>query len=244
MNNVKANISLIVVSIILGFVISVHSKTINQALGDSNTPLLRSKDLAVELESIKGQKELLENELLNLENKVKQYEGDAAKENVYIGELSKELTKYKMYSGYTEVHGPGLVITLDDPDKDAYYGDDTSYIVSNYDYILQLISALNITGAEAISINDQRYTAFTEIISIGGNHLNVNGISISTPIVIKVIGNQENLENSLRMKGGVVWNLQFAECKVDIVRNDDVKINKYNKIKDYKFAVPVNDSIE
>lgn len=244
MNNFKANISLVIVSLILGFVISVHSKTINQALGNSNTPLLRSKELAVELESLKNEKSSLENELSTLENKVKQYEGDAAKENVYINELTKELTRYKMYSGYTEVKGPGLVITIDDPDKDAYYGDDSSYIINNYDYILQLISALNITGAEAISINDQRYTSFTEIISIGGNHLNVNGISISTPIVIKVIGNQENLENSLRMKGGVVWNLQYAECKVDIVRSDEVKIPKYNKIKDYKFAMPVSDSVE
>jgi len=241
MNKMKSNLAMVMVCIILGFVLTIHFKTINETLGDSKNPAMRSKELAVELESFKQEKELLENELESLDIKVKQYESEASKESVYVNELSKELLKYRVLSGYEALKGPGVRITIDDPDRDVYYGENTSYIINNYDYLLQLISALNITGAEGIAINGQRYTSYTEIINIGGNHLNVNGISISTPIVIETIGNQENLYNSLQMKGGVLWNLKFAECKVDVVRDDNIKIPKYNKIREFEFATPIND---
>lgn len=241
MNKIKSNLAMIVVCIILGFVLTIHFKTINEALGDSKNPAIRSKELAVELDNFKHEKETLEKALATLDTKVKQYENEASKESVYVNELSKELLKYRILAGYEALKGPGVKIIIDDPERDVYYGDDTGYIISNYDYLLQLISALNITGAEGISINGQRYTSYTEIISIGGNHLNINGISISTPIVIETIGNQENLYNSLQMKGGVLWNLELAECKVDIIKDDNIEIPKYNKIRELEFATPVND---
>ncbi|MCT4661953.1 MAG: DUF881 domain-containing protein [Tissierellales bacterium] len=240
MNKLKTNIALVIVCVVLGFALTIHFKNINDTLGDSKNPSIRSKELALELESLKKEREALQNEVLNLDAKVKKYESDASEESVYVNSLSKELLKYRILSGYEALTGEGIRITIDDPDRNVYYGDASSYIIDNYDHLLQLISALNITGAEGISINGQRYTSFTEIINIGGNHLNVNGKSISTPIIVEAIGNKENLYSAMNMKGGVLWNLEYAECKVDIIKDDNIQIPKYNKIREFEFATPIN----
>ena len=51
MNKMKSNLAMVMVCIILGFVLTIHFKTINETLGDSKNPAMRSKELAVELES-------------------------------------------------------------------------------------------------------------------------------------------------------------------------------------------------
>jgi len=89
-------------------------------------------------------------------------------------------------AGYVDLQGPGVIIEIYDPPVDVQYGIEYS-IVDDIDLILQTISVLNAAQAEAISINDQRYTAYTEIVR-AGDHIEVNGVSINSPIVIKAIG--------------------------------------------------------
>ena len=62
-----------------------------------------------------------------------------------------------------------------------------------------MISVLNAADAEAISINDQRYTSHTEIVR-AGNHIEINGVSTNSPIIIKAIGNADTLESALAIR--------------------------------------------
>ena len=89
--------------------------------------------------------------------------------------------------------------------------------------ILQTISVLNAAEAEAISINDQRYTAFTEIEK-AGNHIEINGVSIGAPIIIKAIGDPETLESALAIKRGIVWTLEYYDYNVHLTKE---KMFKY-----------------
>ena len=103
------------------------------------------------------------NALDEAENKIKQYEKGEADNNIYAENLYKDLEKYRILAGYVDLEGPGISIwkfkTLL---LDVQFGIEYS-IVDDIDLILQTISVLNAAEAEAISINDQRYTAFTEI---------------------------------------------------------------------------------
>ena len=69
--------------------------------------------------------------------------------------------KYRMLAGYLELEGPGVVLEINDPPLDLQIGDGYT-IVDELHLVLMVISVLNAADAEAISINDQRYTAFTE----------------------------------------------------------------------------------
>ncbi len=244
MYDLKSKIAITLICVLLGIVIAIQFNTVNSTVGPGKIPFQRSKELIVELNKLKDEKEKLTTELNNLENKVKQYEDNVSKESVYINQLSKELLKYKIFAGYEKVEGPGIILTIDDPPIDVVHGDETSIIVENYDLILQIISYLNVSDAEAISINDLRYTGFTELLQVS-NHLNVNGVSIGPPIKIMAIGDPEKLETALRLKGGVVYMLEnWYGLAIKITREDNVVIPRYNKIKELRYAEPINNSFD
>jgi len=247
MKNFSSKFALGIVCIILGIILTIQYKTVNKTVGIGYLPTQKSKELSIELKKLQDDRDKLLNELNNLESKIKKYENEASEENVYIDELRKELEKYKMFAGYLDAEGPGITVTIDDPSMEILYGEELSFyenyslIVEYYDYILTIISNLNIADAEAISINDLRYTGFSELLSVG-NHLNFNGVSIGTPIEIKAIGSPEELESAL-IHGGVIDIMENdLDFKITISRHENIKIPRYNGVDDLRYLKPVKNN--
>ncbi|WDV44176.1 DUF881 domain-containing protein [Clostridiaceae bacterium M8S5] len=241
MNNAKNKLAIGIVCIFLGLIISLQFRTVNRVVGKGNLIGNRARELSAEGEKLLKDKEELIKQLEECNNKIKKYEEDASKENVYIEELTKEKQKLKMIAGLETVEGPGIELTIDDPDIEVLIGDNTSYFVYNYDTIMTIISFLNTAEAEAISINGLRYTNYTEILPVG-NHLNINRVSIGAPIVIKAIGKPDKLEAALVFKGGIIDNLKKNELQVDIKQKDKVTIEGYKNIVDFRYAQPAENN--
>ena len=147
-----------------------------------------------------------------------------------------------MLGGYKDVKGEGITIQIDNPPLEMQLGDENNIMIEHYTFLLEVISLLNAVDAEAISINDQRYTTFTEIVP-AGNTLEINGTSFGTPIVIKAIGDSEDMENALSIKGGIVWLMEEGyNLKVKIDKKEEVIIPKYEKVKNFKYGKPLEDS--
>ncbi len=89
-----------------------------------------------------------------------------------------------------EVTGEGIEIILRD--------NETTVISAND--ILTLVNQLIISGAEAISINNNRYNNNTDIVSVNGKEILVSSKRIVSPYVIRAIGNKKNLESSITIK--------------------------------------------
>src|SRR5690606_27447638 len=115
-------------------------------------------------------------------------------------------------------------------------------IVDDIDLILQTISVLNAAQAEAISINDQRYTSFTEVVR-AADHIEINGVSINSPIVIKAIGDLETLESALSIKRGIVWTLRYYNYEVNLRKENNIKIPKYRKLVEFVYSKPVEEQV-
>ena len=90
----------------------------------------------------------------------------------------------------------------------------------------ELGDELRAAGAEAISVNGQRLTGVSEI-RCAGPTLSVNNVRSSAPFEIRAIGEKKSLENSLRMRGGVVETLGVWGIQLDITASDDVYIPPY-----------------
>lgn len=243
MKGFKNKIALTLVCVILGVILAIQFKTVKKTFGEGDyIPSQRSEVLVTELKKLKDEKEALQKELDKLENKVEQYEKGEADKNTVVEDLYSQLKEYKMLAGYEDVEGPGIILKLDDVKGDYQYWDGSSTVVHNYDWLLQIISTLNAAGAEAISVNGQRYTSFTEI-EAAGNHLMINGESSTTPVVIKAIGNPENLENALRMKGRIIWLIINEGFPIDIQiqKQENVQIPKYTKIWEFRYATEALD---
>jgi uncharacterized protein YlxW (UPF0749 family) len=109
------------------------------------------------------------------------------------GELAGE-------AGMNPVHGPGLVVTLDDAQRDTNgrFPRDASPddLVVHQQDIEAVLNALWSAGAEAIQMQDQRIIA-TSMPRCVGNTLLLNGRTYSPPYAITAIGNASAMQAAL-----------------------------------------------
>ena len=242
MKNIRGKIAVVLVSILLGIILAIQFKTVNKTVGEGVLPTQREQQLDIELKKVQEERDALIKALDEAENKIDQYERGEADNDVYVENLYKDLEKYRLLAGYVDIEGPGIILEIKDPPVDVQYGVEYS-IVDDIDLILQTISVLNAAQAEAISINDQRYTAFTEIVR-AADHIEVNGVSINSPIVIKAIGDPETLESALSIKRGIVWTFRYYNYDVNLIKDNNIRIPKYRKLVEFVYSKPVEEQAE
>jgi len=242
MKNNRAKIAIVLVSILLGIILAIQFKTVNKTVGEGVLPTQRAQQLAIELKKAQEERDALVKALNEAESKIAQYERGEADNDVYVENLYKDLEKYRLLAGYVDIEGPGIILEIKDPPVDVQYGVEYS-IVDDIDLILQTISVLNAAQAEAISINDQRYTSFTEVVR-AADHIEVNGVSINSPIVIKAIGDPEILESALSIKRGIVWTLRYYNYDVNLIKDNNIRIPKYRKLVEFVYSKPVEEQAD
>jgi uncharacterized protein YlxW (UPF0749 family) len=97
-------------------------------------------------------------------------------------------------------HGPGLVVTLQDAQRDTNgrFPRDASPddLVVHQQDILAVLNALWSAGAEAVQLQDQRIIA-TSVPRCVGNTLLLNGRTYSPPYTITAIGNAAAMQGAL-----------------------------------------------
>lgn len=232
------------VSLLVGLSISVlvHSMQ-GDVIGGGLVPIQKAQSLAAELKKVREEKENLLDELSDLESKIKEIEDSEAKEDILIRNIVTELEKYKMISGMKAVIGPGVVVTIDDPQEEELeysmeYSSE-SVIMYNYNLLLSVINKLNDAGAEAISINGQRYVSITEI-SLAGTNVNINSVPTAPPFEIKAIGNPDTLDATLNIRFGIIDQMRNRyNLEVKVEKEDEITIPRYNDIIKFRYAVPV-----
>lgn len=133
-----------------------------------------------------------------------------------------------MLLGKTDVIGEGIIITLADTQE---------YSVT-YNHLIELVNELRYAGAEAISINDAR-VVMTEIVDIEGR-ISVSGQRLTSPYVVKVIGNQTYLSSTLSLKDkGFIDRYQASGMNIKLEKSNNVKILKYSGDVNVKYMKEV-----
>ncbi|HHV29686.1 DUF881 domain-containing protein [Acetivibrio mesophilus] len=223
------NISITIICIILGIMLSWQYKSIesNKKVSASQTKNLY--DLQKELLEEKKNNENLRARNQELAAQVSEYI-DAAGNNKKIEDgIREQLTRARMLAGLVDVEGPGIEITLDDGDLDY----ETVYDID----LLKLINELRAAEAQAISINGERIVAMTEI-RYTDPYMVINGRQIYPPYIIKAIAEPEKLDYALNMLGGIIeifrdsFGYKISVNKVDRITipkvRDDGSVLKYN----------------
>jgi uncharacterized protein YlxW (UPF0749 family) len=122
------------------------------------------------------------------------------------GELAGE-------AGMDAVHGPGLVVTLQDAQRDANgrFPRDASPddLVVHQQDIQAVLNALWSAGAEAIQMQDQRIIG-TSVPRCVGNTLLLNGRTYSPPYTITAIGNAAAMQAALAAAPLVILYKQYV----------------------------------
>lgn len=236
MKDVRGKVAFGIVCALFGLILAVQIKTVRVTPGGGILSPQRAQKVASELKLLRNEKDRLIQELAELEGRLKEYEYSEADENLLIKNLNDDLEKYQVLAGYRSVEGPGVVVSIEDV---VFEPGEASFIMYNYEILLELVNKLNAAGAEAISINDQRYVATTEFY-LSSNKIFINGIPTAQPYVIKAIGDAEALEASLNMRFGIIDNLKQEErVKVSVRKENPIVIKRNTKITDFRFAEPI-----
>lgn len=231
----KDRMIIFVICILVGIILSFQIKIVQERYLKGKNPNIRASELVEEYDTLKEQKEELEIKVKDYEERLSKIESEASSENALLNDLKNQLNRYKVVAGYTEVEGQGIELILDDPVENF----NNSYnIVYEYDLILQVINELNAAGAEAISINEERITAYSEIRT-AGNYISINNSSLKPPFRIKCIGNIETLHGSLSQRFGVVSRIRDKGYQADISKVDRLTIGPYTKDIEFNYASPV-----
>lgn len=236
MNKMWQKTMLFVISLVLGIILITQMRTASNVLGTVN-PNEKTLELNDELARLNLEKNRLRDELESLKEENRENEKLYKDIEEELLKLTKELEVQQIISGYYDVKGKGTIITID-ADPNSYVS-----LASSHQYILALISYLNNAGVEAISINGQRYTNYTEIVPVL-EHVNVNGVAMVLPLEIKAIGNSATIKASLNFVGGIVSQLNQIGYIIETEDSDEVFIQRYDGEKQFHYAVPINNDEE
>lgn len=224
--------------------ITVQIRTIRQ----SNSEITRLKtesELRSEIDEWKDKYEAISYKVEDLETKVNEYKNSATENDKTLKLLNDEINSLELFSGLSELKGPGVEVTLDDTRAidqiaaDAGKYDPNVFVIHDSD-ILLVINELKAAGAEAVSVNGQRIANNTEIRCVGPV-IQINGIRLTAPFKISAIGSPDTLANSLKLRGGIVDTISQANIDVNIEKRQEIVIPKYEKVIEYRYATPTKE---
>lgn len=184
---------------------------------------MREDELKTQIASYKSKyEETMEQYELN-KNKIDEYTTAMNEDKETTAILDEELQRAKNLMGLTDVTGEGVIVTLTDTEEALY-----TYTA---DDLIQLINELKYAGAEAISINDNRIINLTDIATLTNNLIVMNGgnVRLSSPYVIKAIGDKTYLLSTLSVKNsGYIDQMKANGMKIEVEQKNNIEIKSYS----------------
>ncbi|HHV72714.1 MAG TPA: DUF881 domain-containing protein [Clostridia bacterium] len=217
-------IAVTIVSLVLGIMLATQFKVSKSSGG--TLPIKRIEETTQILRQVEQERDKLKAEVDSLRLRISEYEQQAVSGESTLEVMKKELEKLRIAAGLTDVTGPGLIIRLDDSQKTQQQGENPNLFLIHDDDLLKTVNELAAAGAEAISINEQRIIATSEI-RCAGPTISVNNTRLAPPYEIKAIGDPVTLENALRMRGGIIETLEFWGIRINIKQEQNIVIPAY-----------------
>lgn len=227
------------ISIILGvmcFALTLGIVVQIRTIKSTNSTISQNQKANELRDEILRYKERYDNRFAQLEEAEKELEKEreeATQNNSELEQARQQITEGNKLTGMTEVTGPGVIITLTDGTGIATSTLNPSQLIVHDLDILSVVNELINAGAEAISINDQRWV-LTTAISCRGNTIDINGERIGAPFVIKAIGLPEYLAGLERV-GGYLELMRGQGVGVNLERSNNITIPKYSGVINFQY---------
>ena len=215
--DVKGKLLIAVVFVVLGFMLSVQYKTTER---QRTVRMDRVEDLSERLK-------VMEAENKQLMEQIDKFRSGAIS--------SPADDKMQILAGSTEVEGQGIEIVLDDSNIAKKANEDPNLYILHDEDLLRVLNELRAAGAEAISLNDQRIVAMSEV-RCAGPTISVNNVRSAPPYVIKAIGAPKTLTSALRLRGGVAETFEFWGIQVKIKTVENLKIPAFKAPRTFEYA--------
>lgn len=219
-------ISLTLVSIVLGFLLSTQFQTQQKVLTALDAQ--RKEDLIAVWKNLDDKNRLLQEEIENLDAAYRDLLAQSERETSALKTMMDDINRLRLISGMTPVTGPGITVTIT--------GDAPLYFLD----LVDLINELWATGAEAISVNDHRITSRTSIAEASDAfsfYITVDGQRLLFPVIVKAIGDPHTLEKGLTFTGGLIdiWKTQYG-IHPEVQQRQEINIPAVKSVQPWFYA--------
>jgi uncharacterized protein YlxW (UPF0749 family) len=212
-----------VLTAVLGFAIAVqvHAHSASDTLST-----LREDDLIGILDNQSARADRLRLQIADLQETLARLQGSGNRAQAAQQQAQQELTALQILLGTVAATGPGVVVTITDPDHKLQPED-----------LLDVIEELRGAGAEAIQFGPDRVSTATAFTGTPGSVL-VDGLAVSAPITVVAIGETKTLDTALNIPGGVAGVVRAAGGDLTVSERTTVTVAAVRGLPATKYAKP------
>ncbi|MFC9692840.1 DUF881 domain-containing protein [Kribbella sp. NPDC056951] len=218
-----------IVAVVLALVACTAVVQVRVNRADDGYQNARREDLIAILDGLGQNTRRLEGEIAELEERKNTLSSSADKAETAKQQAEAQIRALGILAGTVPAHGPGVRITLNDPQ-----GKMTS---SN---LLDAIEELRDAGAEAIQINGTvRVVASTDFVDDAPG-IKIDGIKVNSPYVIEAIGDSHSLAEASNFPGGLVSEVTGPQVggTADVNEETNVAITALHAQEEHRYARP------
>jgi uncharacterized protein YlxW (UPF0749 family) len=215
-----------VLTLLLGFAFAVQVRSVGE---DQQYEGAREEDLVRILDELNAREDRLREQLGEQRSALQQLTSSDSQSAAALAEAQQRAEAIGILNGTIAAQGPGLVMTVRDPEDEVRVAD-----------ILDAIQELRGAGAETMQIDGVRVGVSTAVTGVPGS-LMVDGRPITAPYEFVVIGSPQDMETAMNIPGGVVPHISGRGGSVDIVQSDQVVVDALRPLDTPQYAQPEGD---
>lgn len=158
---------------------------------------------------------------------ISEYENSKAESGGIEEAMINQIEKIKAFSGLKGLEGQGVIVIINDGERELNeFEDPNNVLVHNMD-VQNLVDDLRYAGAEAISINDQRFIFGKTEIQCTGPTIRINDEVFAQPFIIKAIGDKHHLESAINAPGSFGQVLRQYGVFLEVYTSVNIEIPAY-----------------
>ncbi len=187
-------------------------------------------DLVTMLDSLSDSSRQLDSEIADLRATTRDLQSGADSRKVARQEAEERLIRMKILAGTIPVHGPGIKITIDDPEDKV-----TS------DMVLDAVEEMRDAGAEAMVLNNKVRIVADTWFAASPDGLQVSGTTVTRPYTLTIIGQPHALKEGAKFRGGLVSQMESDKvgASVEVTTSRDLTITAVARPQPMTHATPV-----
>jgi len=210
----------------LGFAAALQIRLTNT---DGDFSGQRRQDLVALLDSLSSATDRTESRIDELEEARDELLTSSQRRQAALEQGRSELDVLAILSGTVAATGPGITVTVTDPDGTVLAAS-----------MLNGIEELRDAGAEAIEVNDQvrvvASTSFTEV----ADQIVVDDVTLLPPYVIDAIGSPQTLSEAMVFPGGFSDEVEELGGAVSVEQLDVVRVDSLHEVEEPEYSQPTD----
>jgi uncharacterized protein YlxW (UPF0749 family) len=224
------------VALICGFLIVFAAQSKGESVsGRSSDSFFGSRDAQPNYGLSLDEKDA---EIAKLREDITKLQNGLADQSRQSNVLNESLQEAKLLAGLTRVEGPGIEIILRDSDRrtdDPFIRE--QLVIHDID-VLRTVNELWASGAEAISVNNKRIAISTSF-RCEGPVIYVGRTPISSPVVIRAVGDPDTLHGALTMQGRYLDEVRVNDpAMVEVRKMERMILPAYSGSTEFSYAKP------